>query len=1111
MRTRAVEPQRLALPPRLEMARRNALAGRAAERALFARALEHAGSGGREVVLVSGEPGIGKTRLAAEVAGDAFRAGATVLYARCDAELRLPYGPIVEALDHLVSSSSRETLEALLGDAASELVRILPRLSLVFEDLATTRTAETEGERWLLWSAVARTLRRVAADGPILLLLDDVHWADDPSLALVRHLLLGPEPLLGTVGLLYRPTELGEGDAFVSLLADIGREEDTSATELGGLSDQEALELVSTVAERELDEDERRLGKRLREETGGNPLYLRQMVRHLTETGSFGSTARSPDSAPGGLPGDVRDVITRRANRLGGAVSEVLDAASVVGGEFDASLVGEVTGVGGDALAGALDAATAGGLVEPVDDVAARFSFVHAVVGRTFYEALPAASRGRLHRRIAEALEAKSGGSEGAGEMARHWLAALPADPMKALPHAAAAGSLALKGLAPEEAAGWLSRALEIQESHASGDLALRCDLLTGLGDAQRQMGDAGFRESLLEASRLADQTSDAQRLVAAVLTNTRGFASGSAVVDGERVALLEAALATSPDDPLARADILALLAAELTFGGDWPRRKALSDEALAVAREQGDPHTLARVLLLRYVATWVPSTLSDRLAETEEGAALADRIGDPLLQTAALRWRVGALQQAGRFEEMVWVDKSFTESTERLGQPTGRWVATYSRANIMSMFGELELAESLANEAFAIGTASGQPDAVAFYANQMVGIRREQGRLAELQPMIARAAGETSRLTAFRAMLALALCEDDLHDDARELFAASKEERFADLHYDVVWQGSLFMLAEVASELGDADAAGWLHGLLAPYEEQIAEMAGCGCGSVNRVLGRLATLLGHFDEAEERLENASRRYERLGTPVWLARARLDHGRLLLTRRASGDAKRAVALLEAAESEARRLGSAVVERRSRALRDRERTFRALATSRPPAAGSREGVLRREGGFWVLGLGDSEWRVRHLNGISYLATLIASPGVDLHVLDLQTPGDSGSEVRAAARSRVADLRQELEEAESLGDSERAARASEELQLIEDSLVDLLGLGANGAAGAAGERARLNVTRALRRALARITEADVPLGQELSLCVRTGRFCAYDPPPGRSITWSVDTGD
>ena len=1115
----------------LAATRRGACVGRGRETELLLRDLDAVRVGERRVVLLTGEPGIGKTRLAAEAGLAAHARGALVLYGRSDEGMAVPYQAFAEALGHLIASAPAGLIESA-GPALGKLASLVPAA----RERAGGADAPDDGhggERYVLFGAVGALLSTASARQPVVLVLDDLHWADVPTVLLMHHLLAVPSRPRLLVVATCRPVELTDGTDLAAALAQLRRDERVTEIELGGLGEGDVLDLVEELAGAELADGERVYARALHRETDGNPLFVSEVIRGLGGRDEIAAAAAALGRGGGAealaAPASLRELIVARAAALGTETLAVLEAAAVVGREFDAGLLGRVADLDDERLADVLDGAERAALIVHVAGGPGRFAFHHLLIGHTLYEHLGAARRARLHRRVAEALEELTGDSPGAraGEIARHWAEASPPDRDRALRWAELAGRHALREIDPDAAVRWLGKALEL---HGPAEDARRCSLLIALGVAQRKHGDARFRDTLLEAARLGRRLDEPKLLVRATIENTRGFVSDAGEVDSERIAMLEAALdAVGSGDSRERAVLLGMLAFELSFAPDREPRVALADEALGVARRLGDQRTLCYVLGARSMPIWAPETLAERVACTAESVRLADGLGDPLARFHALHWRGVALVQTGEMEELRRVVRRQHDLAGRLGEPSARWLALYDEATVAAIGGRLADAEVLASEALEIATDSGQPDALSLYASQLTNIRYEQGRLAELQPMIAETASDHPGIPSFRALLALAYMEGELPFEAAELLAA---ERPGELPRDMTWLACVVLWALVCASVGDAARAESLSALLRPYSDQVVYTGISAWGDVDHALGRLATVAGRHDDAALHLGRSISRYTAIGAPVWLARATLDEASLLLAREGPGDRERARELLQRAQADARRLGAGGIERRAKVLLGHEQAtsvmsapaLRTAASAAPPAGDERRRAgLMREGELWTLTHGGESFHLKDSKGMGYLARLLGDPHAEVHVVELQA-GAAVPELRADAetggawldeeakrayRERLAALEDDLDEAERWGDVERASRAREERELIGRELARAVGLGGRDRpVGSAAERARVNTTRAIRGAIKRIEECDPSLGRHLDRAVRTGTFCAYDPSPQDEVTWAMN---
>ena len=925
-------PFDLPLPGALEAATRRGVFGRDPELELLRQALAEAHTGARRGALLAGDAGIGKTSLAALVAKEAHMRGTAVLYGRCYEDLPVPYRPFAEALGHLVQHAPRELVEGQVRDHAGVLTHMVPQLAKRL-DTGEDAPVATQGDLYMLFSAAASLLSEASARAPLMIVLDDLHWADAQTIPLLRYLLTGGVEMSALIVGTYRTSELGRDHPLRALVTDLLNEAAVTRIELGGLSEQAVIEMTAARARERLDPNGVRLARAVYEETMGNPFFAIEILRHLVESrkivrtdGHWSTPGEIGDLA---MPDSIVETINRRvarlANRAGERVREVLTTASAMGTEIDPALLSTVLETDLDEVLELLDGASEARLLSrsPTGD---GYAFSHALVGQALYEQLGKAARRRLHRRIAESLEAMCGADPGPriGELARHWLASFePQVAGKALDYVRQAGDYALEKLAPDEALRLYSSALERHDKHPEGGERMHCELVIGLGSAQRQLGRAEFRDTLLEAAHAARRIGATDLLVRAAGENTRGFVSETGEVDGERVAMLRAALDALTDaDGAERSRLLSTLAAELTFARDWPRPLELSNEALATARQLGDPKTLSDVLSARFMATWTPETLPERYANTAEELQLVEATGgDRLARFWALHWRATACIERGELHEAERRIAEEGQIADRIGQPTARWLAAYDRATAALIRGELAEAETCALEAGRIGKEGAQPEAEAFYGGQLVNIRFEQGRLIELEGMIEHEAHDKPGIPAFWAALALARAEAGDLEGARSTMAMHAADGFASFPYDPNWLVGLCLYAETCGHVGDRVGAAALEPLLAPWTGQVAFNSATVWGFVARHAGVLDRVLGRHDRAVERLEQAETQHERIDAPLWLARARLDLGQALLDRAGRGDADRAGRLLERALERGERHGCATIAERAAALLD----------------------------------------------------------------------------------------------------------------------------------------------------------------------------------------------
>jgi class 3 adenylate cyclase len=896
--------------------------GRDAELATLSDALKHVSAGaGCEVVLVGGEPGQGKSTLVSEVARRAHEGGATVLLGRCAEEVGSPYRPFEEAFRHYVAHAGDGVLGAHVVQHGGELARLVPSLRQRLVDVPGFETGDQDSERYLLFAAAVSLLDTAAEERPVVLLLEDLHWADPPSLQMLRYLVANTNSnallVLGT----YRDADIAIGRPLNDALAALRREHRVSFLALGGIGYDGVVAFMESAAGHELGEDAIALAAAIYGETDGNPFFVSEVLRHLSETGVIvqDETGRWSAARPRegiALPESLRQVIGARVARLGAPAAELLLIASVIGREFDLDLLAAVASVDEDAVLNVLEVAQAAALVHEALAAPGRYGFSHALVQLALYEGLGPTRRARLHYRVGEALErlSRDGALDRAGELARHYsLASGPERVVKAVEYARAAGDAALASLAPEDALHYFSQALGLVDGSAHPDEALRADLLTGLGVAQLQTGSPDFRETLLDAARSARAAGDNTRLVTAALANNRGFHSGLGAVDRERVEVLEAALGASlPEDSAPRARLLATLCCELTFG-PLERRLRLAADAKAMARRLRDPATFASVCNLCGVPLRIPSELAGQFADATEALGAIEPVGDPISLFWASNLVVIEGTRAGEFDVAARSLETMKAIAGRVRQPMLAWTTLFSEAAQAILHGHADRAEALATEALDLGTSSGQPDAFANYGTQLMGVRLIQGRAGELVDLVRDIAERHPNMPTYRSVLGACLLDAGDVDGARGLLEQASGEGFA-LPVDTTWLDGIVVYTRLTIELEEPAAAGQLFALLEPHAEQVPYQGLTANPPVATLLGGLATVLGRYSDAERYLDRGAELSVRGAMDFAITYSDLLRGRLLL---AQHDA-RSVQVLEAVGSAARGCGYALLDRRAAA-------------------------------------------------------------------------------------------------------------------------------------------------------------------------------------------------
>ena len=734
------------LPGRLVFRPTVGVVGREVETATITDAYKRVAAGeGREVLLIAGEAGLGKTTLVAEAARAAFDAGAIVLFGHCEEDLATPYQLFAEALGHYVTHAPEEQLTAHLAAYGSELARLVPALESRIPGLPPSKATDADTERFLLFAAVVGLLAEASRHAPVVVVVDDLHWADKASLALLRHLGAADVSMRVLVVGTYRDDELSHAHALVETLAGLRRQSGVSGVELAGLDDTGVLAFLEAAAGQSLDSAGVGLAHAVYRETDGNPFFVSEVLRHLAETGAIfqddtGRWTADATLEQMGLPDSVRQVIGARVLRLGPDAGRVLSTAAVIGRDFDLDLLARATDTSEDDLLDILDAATTAALVRELTDTPGRYNFAHALIQHTLYEDLGPTRRARGHRQVGQALEALCGDRPGTrvGELARHWTSATqPAEATKAIAYSRQAGDAALAALAPADALGYYAQALDLYPQATDPDPVLALDLAIGLGTAQQLTGDPTFRDTLLDAARRAAGLGDTNRLVAAALANNRGQSSNVGSIDADKVEVLEMALDLLPNDHPDRALLLAALSVEFAFVGTFERREALANEAIAIANATGDDATIVRVLNLVAAPLDVPPLVEQSLARTTDAMERAERLDDPVLRFWAANAGTGIAAIVGDIE--LWDHCLAIQHglAEQLAQPNLLWWHALQQAARAMIDADTDTLEEFADDALQIGIDSGQPDALTQSGGQFFNVNWRRGTLDTMIPVL--------------------------------------------------------------------------------------------------------------------------------------------------------------------------------------------------------------------------------------------------------------------------------------------------------------------------------------------------------------------------------------
>jgi tetratricopeptide (TPR) repeat protein len=1024
-------------------------------------------AGRGSVVLLSGEAGIGKTsvvRALARRVADDF----DVSFGSCSADRSAPpFWPWRAILDDAIGPGGRDRAEA---DPAIGAAR--------FE---------------LMTSAACQLVER-ARRRPVLHVLEDLQWADVASVLLVAHLgsVVVDAPMMVVATVRSGEPLAPQLDGAIEEVRRVGR-----VRSLPPLRDDEIAELIRAAGI----VSDGALGSVVAERTGGNPLFVTEVLR----------AARAADPAEpvreivrGAIPTRVAELVADRLGRLPDVVVDLLCTASVIGTDGDLRTLAAVGRSDLEAVVELAEQARACRLL----DVASpgRWRFRHELVRDAVEASMTAAARARRHAAVLDALAAE--GAAPVAVLAGHALAAQPLlDAERAVALAARAGAEAFDHHADEEAVVWFERAL----TAAPADLATRwrADLLLCCGEAHRhlcQMDEA--RRAFLRAAELSGDPAQLARAAVGYADPGADLAIAFRTEDPVTVTLLERAIAAQGDvDSVTTVRLEARLAAELYFSDDPYRARHLACSAVDRARRLADRRALGAASAVHHDAYVVGQVaLDEQLAGSARLLDWAREEGTSDALLTAHRARAFDLLAAGDLAGFDREVVAFRRIAEPLRAPGYLWWPALWSAMRALLDGHHELAERRAVAAYEVGAASFEPLALANLSFLLFFLRREQGRLDELERAVRDFASSHADVPAIRVSLALLLAETGRLPEASALLGALVDRDLERLR-DRNWPASWFQLCRAASIVGDERSARTLlDEAIRPTERCVQVSLATVClGAVDLAVAWLLHTVGETDAADERYASAIATNAALGARSWLAQALADHAVLLLERDHTGDRQLARDHVETATALAEDIGLAIVAETLDGVRRR------LGDDTEPSAPT----FRRSGDVWDVEFSGRRIRLAHTRGFDDLAVLLARPGEEVSVLDLVGgPEPAVVESRGApvlddrARREIHDRLRELDEAlaaaESRADAERVALVREQQRQLAEHVARDLGLGGRPRRlGDPTERARKTVSTRIRRAIAVVGRSHPELGRHLDRSIDTGTWCAYRPP--EPTTW------
>jgi hypothetical protein len=1057
--------------------------GRDGELGRLSAGLDEARAGRGGLYLLAGEPGIGKTRLAHELGARA--ADFAVHWGRCWESGGAPaYWPWTQILGALLRDRTPEAVRAITGETGEALGSIIPELAQPRAVMA----GDAQEARFQIFRAVVGLLGRLGRERPLLLVLDDLHAADQSSLLLLHFVARELRGLRALIIGTYRDVEARLSAEVGQLLARTGRE--AQILNLRRLGSEEVASYVRQAAQHVSGETVDSIFRA----TQGNPLFLDEVVRALVAGGG---------SEEVGFPFGVREAIRQHLALLSEGVRQHLEVAAVIGHEPDVATVALAGGARGPEVEAALESAAGAGVL--LARGRQRFAFSHGLVREALYRDLPNSRRMQLHRAVAETLDRREGSSKPWPQLAHHYLEAGPAVVGAAVRCSIRAAESALDALAYEDATSILERA-RVAAELAPADPADCAELTLAEGMARMRAGDARRGGELCaQAAEQARRLPDPLLFARAALGYGSEFTFG--LTDPTLVRLLEEALAGLPaEDSVLRARAMARLASAVQPAADPAPPMQAARDAIAMARRIGDPATLLAVIhsgmsaLMDFVAG------SERMVLNLEAERLALELGD---RPRALRARARLMfdyLEAGALDRADQCLAGYDDLARALKVRRAIWVVPIFRSMRAAMEGRFADSAAAVAEAMALGEEAGDPSRHWILTSHQLGLARARERheeLLALDPELRAAFGESPSAECwYLVATGSSLARMGRGEEAARRLSQMPLDRMLAL----ADRSSLGFLAEAVAGTGDRAMAAAVYPALAPLAGNLlgSGMMGAFCeGPFDRQLGLLAATLGRTGEAVRHFQAAATQARALNLRPHLARILFELAQALPPDEAAqarsllGEARALAAELELTgllpqiEAAAHRLSGAPARR-------------------PPAAFEPPPFeLSREGDYWSLTAGETVLRLKDSRGLQILHRLISHPDQEFHATDLAVAGegvadagDAGEmldhEARESYRRRVDDLQEELREAESFQDAGRAGRAREELDFIAGELSRAVGLGGRDRrAGAAAERARVAVQKRLKEAIRKVEEGAPALGRHLTLTVRTGTFCAYHP--------------
>jgi class 3 adenylate cyclase len=896
--------------------------------------LDDALSGHGRLVLLMGEPGIGKTRMTEELSTWAKLRGAQSLIGRCyEGEGAPPYWPWVQVIRAYIHDRDAEGIVSVMGPGAADIAQVVSDIRERVPDLPQPPELEPEQARFRLFDSIAMFLKNASRAQPLVVVLDDLHWADKPSLLLLQFLAREVRTsrllILGT----YRDVELRRQHPLAQTLAELAREQTSSRVVLRGLTEQDVARYIEMTTGAMPPAE---LVRTVHRETEGNPFFVSEIVRLLASEGRLEQPSAGSWSIS--IPQSVREVVGRRLDQLSESTNALLQIASVVGREFALGVVQAVSTLDGVSVSDAVDEAVAARVVVETPRSLDRYAFSHALIRETLYEEIPTTRRIGLHRRIGEVLEMlyEKAPDPHLAELAYHFLEAAPGgDVDKAISYAERAAMRAISQTAYEEATKHYRTAFEALELAPENPL-LRSRLLLASGEANRRAGDIeSARACFFDAAELARANGDAGSLAEAAIGLRAGAAFGA--VDEPRAAILEDAIAAvDPSEHALRSRLYGELARTIYFGGDPPRVKSLADQAVADAEASDDPTALAEALSARAYVLWFSDPPEARIEAGGRIESIGRKAGDVEVTLDGMMWRMIGLAEKPDIRMLSRVINEYAIAADESRIPRYQLYALSRKATLAALRGRFAEFDRYTQEAFEVGSRAQEPDAIQVYSGQMFVPAAQRGDMDRMRLFLDNVTGYAPGYSGLPAWFHVMFGYGHFFLGERREAEAEYDAAVAGGLKGLYWQGiaasmMVAMVSELSVRLGRLELADELDELLAPFERRNIVVGGVvycfGAGAYYR--GLLAAATGRLDDAISYFETANAIHDEMGARPWRASSLAEYAETLLRRAGPGDRDKAQTAIEEALELARELGMGPLAERAVAIR-----FEARGTELP---------------------------------------------------------------------------------------------------------------------------------------------------------------------------------